>query len=294
MPTLMKGNKWRDRKHTMTYPAWCEIKVDEIRCHVVIEPVQDTHLVKFLSYAGKPLANMHKFSRQFIELHKATGFTEFDCGFEANGNFTDSSRWIKSTKGLPEDLQDVKTKFYLFDLPELADGQAVRMAHRNMTVANALEIGLAMEEPQGKWAYAESDVLDLFVLARRAGQEGLMVKSVEGLYNKGKRTDAWLKVKPEDDADGIITGLTEAVASRDFPELNIKQGDGLKRIGSITVAVEDGSVASPSGIEHELGADMFNNPTKYIGQWCEFKFMQRDSAGGYRHPVFHRIREAKV
>jgi hypothetical protein len=38
---------------------------------------------------------------------------------------------------------------------------------------------------------------------------------------------------------------------------------------------------------------MYANPEQYIGQWCEFKFMERDRAGGYRHPSLVRLREAK-
>ena len=60
------------------------------------------------------------------------------------------------------------------------------------------------------------------------------------------------------------------------------------------VKVEDGSEASPHGIAHDLGRDMHENPEKYIGQWAEFKYMERDRQGGYRHPVFYRLREAKA
>jgi len=105
------------------------------------------------------------------------------------------------------------------------------------------------------------------------------------LYERGKRTYGWLKLKPEDDADGIITGINQAFS---------ETGEALGRAGSVDVLCADKSKASPSGIPHPLGRDMWENPQKYLGQWCEFRFMERDRQGGYRHPNFHRIREAKA
>jgi ATP-dependent DNA ligase len=125
----------------------------------------------------------------------------------------------------------------------------------------------------------------MFIVARERGFEGLMVKSLQHLYEAGKRTAGWLKVKPSDDADGIITELHEAVS---------EAGEPLGRTGSITIKVEDGSTATPHGIAHELGREMHEHPERFIGQWAEFKFMERDRQGGYRHPVFNRLREAKA
>jgi ATP-dependent DNA ligase len=125
----------------------------------------------------------------------------------------------------------------------------------------------------------------MFILARARGYEGLMVKSMQGMYEAGKRTYGWLKVKPDNDADGVIVALHEAHA---------QDGTALGRVGSATIDVDDGSTATPHGISHDLGRDMFENPAKYIGQWVEFKFMERDRRGGYRHPTFRRLREAKA
>lgn len=288
MAKLMKGKKWTERKHKMTYPAWVEIKHDEIRCRVVVHHATPDApaRVEYLSYAEKPLYNMQRFNDYWHEMAAQSGYTEFDTGFEANRNFNDSYRWVRSSKGLPPELEAVPTAFLLFDLPQLLDMTfEQRMVERHRVAVLAAQIDFNLFQPAGSWAHSEEAVTEMFIVARERGFEGLMVKRLDHLYEPGKRVDGWLKVKPEDDADGTITELHEA---------HSEDGTPLGRIGSITIAVEDGSTATPHGIAHELGREMFEHPEKFIGQWAEFKYMERDRQGGYRHPTFHRIREAKA
>lgn len=287
MPELMKGHRWRDHKHKMTYPAWAEIKYDEIRVHVVVHPQGPEWPVTFLSFAGKPLFNLERFAAGFRQLAQDTGHTEFDVGFEANSSFNDTYRWVRSKNGVPPELVDAPTRFILFDLPIMAkEDFRTRVTHRhNVCVAAHAEGFTSIELPGGGYVSCADEVDALFTKVRAEGLEGLMVKSWDHLYERGKRSYGWLKVKPEDDADGIITAVNQAVAE-----------DGALHAwaGSVDIKCEDGSVASPHGIPHELGADMVRNPDKYIGQWAEFKFMERDRQGGYRHPTWGRLREAKA
>ncbi len=282
MAALMKGHKWRDHKAKMTYPAWAEIKHDEIRCRVVVNP--QTWEVVFLSYAEKPLANMERFAIWWQDLARTTGVYEFDTGFEVNGNYNDSYRWVRSTKGLKPEMAEWKAKFFLFDLPEGTGDYTERYAalHSIWTYAAACEYPIHLSH--GWWVHSIEEVDKLFTAVRARGYEGLMVKNMQHMYVRDSRSYGWLKVKPEDDADGTITAIHAAVS---------EAGVTHDYAGSVTIAVEDGSTASPHGIPHELGRDMLANPEKYIGQWAEFKFMERDRQGGYRHPVWGRLREAK-
>jgi ATP-dependent DNA ligase len=142
-------------------------------------------------------------------------------------------------------------------------------------------------------AHDEKDVQVLYAECRRRSVEGVMVKLPGHLYQR-KRTHDWYKLKPEETHDGRITGVIEAVCGKDQPELGLSVGDKLGRTGSVTVQLEDGSIAAPHGIPHTLGRAMHENPEKYIGRWCEFSCMEVDRQGGYRHPVFKRLREDKA
>lgn len=308
MASLMKGNKWHERRDAVDrrgnpivkYPVMVETKHDEVRVHVLVEKskisthpsVADEYVVKYLSYAGKPLANLERFSDDFIRLANTTGQYEFDMGFEVNGNYNDSFRWVRSTRGLPEELEDAPVRWLIYGLPGLGGTLASQWAHRLAVAYKTIGRSIRVNVPMYVWAHSADDVERIFSSYRNRGYEGAMVKQPEHLYERS-RTDGWLKMKPEDDEDGIIVALHEAIAGVDQPELGIRAGDRLGRTGSITIRMPDGSEATPHGISHELGRDMHNNPEKYIGHWAEFKFMERDRQGGYRHPVFHRLREAK-
>ena len=289
----MKGNQWHERcdakkrngDPVVTYPVYVEDKHDEIRCHVIVD-YNDPHgpRVTFLSYSGKPLANMLRFRELFITLARGTGHYEFDMGFECNGNFNDSYRWVRSTNGVPADLMGATFKFFIFGLPS-AEGTILQQHHYRVEVAQYAEDWCSIPVLVPHFTQcADSEQVDAaFSYALHRGLEGVMVKQPDALYER-KRTDGWLKMKPESEADGRITSINRAFAL---------DGTPLDRAGSVTVQMEDGSVASPSGIAHELGADMYLHPEKYIGEWCELTYMERDRQGGYRHPSFNRLREAK-
>lgn len=293
MPMLMKGNVYHKRQHKMTFPCAVETKHDEIRCHVRVFPALGTFIetpgwVEFLSYAGKPLANMQQFAAQFQELADGIGYYEFDCGFEVKGNFNDSYRWVRSTKGVPINLVFAPTRFYLYDLPT----SNACYVDRRMDVLAIVDRVDWLYAALDSTAETHEDVVRIYQHYLELGYEGAMVKNLTHKYQR-TRTDDWLKLKPSEDADGKIVGLVEAVCGKDQPDLGLRVGDRLGRVGSIEVACEDGSTATPFGIDHDLGRDMLRNPQDYLGKWCEFKYMERDRQGGYRHPTFHRIREDK-
>lgn len=291
MAALMKGHTFKDHKHKLTYPVGVDLKYDEVRCHVI---VNDLH-VQFWSYAGKPLHNMEEFAGVFREAKRITGWSEFDCGFEVNSSFNDTYRWVRSSRGLPADLKKATWKFWLFDLPESVYEYRFRRSAMAMVCNAASDWYLpgCLVMPEHHVCHTEQQVDDLFLSVIERGIEGLMVKTYDHKYQPGKRIDGWLKYKPEETEDGVITALHEAVCGTDQPALGLSAGDPLGRIGSVTVQMPDGSTATPHGIAHDLGTEMFLNPQAYLDEWCEFKFMQRDRQDGYRHPVFKRLREAK-
>ena len=194
---------------------------------------------------------------------------------------------MRSTKGLPADLSKATRRFWLFDLPESTATYNIRRQEMAVVeeVACVWYVPGCLRMPEHYTCQNEDEVHTLFGKVVARGIEGLMVKTLDHRYEQGKRVDGWLKYKPEDDADGVIEELIEAVSEAGTP---------LGRTGSVRIRLEDGSTATPHGIAFELGRDMHNNPEKYVGQWAEFNFMMRDRQGGYRHPTFNRVREEKA
>lgn len=288
MEDLMKGVALKKVKK-LQFPILAEVKHDEIRCHVILDETGDS--VKFESYAHKPLHNLAKWAGAFATVMLDKGITELDCGVEVNGNFNDSYRYVRSSRGIPTNLSDASVVFHLYDIPEFGGmPYAVRLNRINWFNTVLRTTGLPIYHSDISlecWDMAEIEARYADVIAQ--GKEGLMLKYPQSKYVRG-RSSSWIKMKPEEDADGLIVGIREAVS---------KDGELLGRAGSITLLVpatedEPEHPADVGGFNHALAKDLFDNPDKYVGkQWVEFKYMMRDRAGGYRHPRFFRFREDK-
>lgn len=298
MAQLMKGETWADACKLVrgvprfTYPIIVEVKADEIRCRVV----RDGGEIRFESYAGKPLYNLEGFAEQFKLMMVQSRLTELDIGVLVNKNFNDSYRWVRSAKGWPKEKLDKKTgkvapaltadmvEFIVFDLPESQKKFVDRMPEIDFAAAGLRHYGLNCTRPLRQLCQDEGNVLSTYHIYRGMGHEGAMGKTLDHLYER-RRTFGWMKIKPKETFDGRVTGFNEAVS---------EAGEPLARVGSINVECEDGSVASPAGINHTLGRELWANQQKYLGQWVEFECMERDRKGGYRHPIYNRFREDKA
>jgi hypothetical protein len=313
MAQLMKGETWQDAqklvrgKPRFEYPLIVEVKADEIRCQVKCGP---NGSIQYLSYAGKPLHNLNHFDAPLRAYFAAMApvCTELDCGIEVNGNFNDSYRWTQSSTGIPIRKIDKKAgkvypaldvgmvKFILFDLPENKKPFVDRMIDIDFAADGLRHYGLYCERPARAYAHDEAEVLRWYNHFREQGHEGAMGKTLDHLYER-KRTFGWMKIKPKETLDGVITGINRAHTSVESvdPESGCvtPKGTPLDRAGSVSVRFEDGSTADCGGLEHGQARDMFENPAAYIGQWAECERMEEDRAGGSRHPIFKRLREAK-
>jgi DNA ligase-1 len=81
--------------------------------------------------------------------------------------------WLEGTSLLKEPLHRRRALLESLELPEIVHRSGVR------TVANAEEVEAA------------------FVASRRAGNEGLMIKDPDSLYQPGRRGGSWIKLKKE-------------------------------------------------------------------------------------------------
>ena len=287
MTKLMKGHTWAKGKHKLTYPASAEVKVDEIRLDVRFEE----NCLLFRSYADKPLHNIpNAHCRAFGNFMTAFEVQRLDMGVIVNRNFADTYRYVRSSKGVPPELVDAKVEYILFDLPGMGTLPYIERIQWRKRYCNIMaDYRLPVFVPVRKVVYDEAEVLNMFDSVRHDGDEGLMVKDHAGLYELDKRTNGWLKVKPEADCDGIVLGYSEVVS---------EAGEPLGRVGSLRVEAHlpDGStqLVNVPGIPHEIGMAWFQDPSLIVGQWVEFSYMERDRQGGFRHPRFGRIREAKA
>ena len=294
---LMKGEVWADAcklvrgEPRFRYPVMVEAKADEIRCRVY----RSGGVVRFDSYAEKPLHNLGYLATAFELVFRQMQVTELDVGILVNGNFNDSYRWVRSAKGIPNEKFDKKTgttapaldpsmvQVIVFDVPESMDRYVDRMIVADFAASGLRQYGVNATRPERILCHTERAVLRAYELYREEGYEGAMAKTLDHVYAR-RRTFDWMKIKPKETFDGRITGFNEAVSETGAP---------LGRVGSINVECADGSTSSPAGIAHGLGRTLWEDQARYVGQWIEFSCMERDRQGGYRHPVFDRFREDK-
>lgn len=279
---LMKGHTWSKARKHIKYPAIAEVKYDEIRLDVRRE---DGRII-FRSFADKPLHNLDQFALRFEHLFAMHKISRLDCGVLVNGNFNDTYRYTRSSKGVPEDLPSPRVRFVIFDVPEWGCFEyEQRRSMLDCLLESALEHWLDAFRPEACYVANEDAVMQRYASVKVLGFEGLMVKNLDHTYQLGKRIHGWAKVKPEEEADGVIVKINRAHSLEGVP---------LDRAGSVGVRFEDGSECDAGGIPHDLGAMMMTDPEQFLSKWCVVKYMERDRQGGYRHPSMLRLREDKV
>ncbi|QOV07439.1 DNA ligase [Klebsiella phage 066053] len=202
---------------------------------------------------------------------------------------------------VPFELDTKHLKVVLYDIIPLdiiesGDDYTVMTLLRLEHVKVALPV-LQDHFPEVEWCLSESrevydmDELDaLYREKREEGHEGLVVKDPRGIYKRGKKS-GWWKLKPENEADGVVVGLNWGTP-------------GLANEGKVIgfeVLLESGRVVSANNISQAL-MEEFTAEVKrqedeevnpYEGWACQIKFMEETPDGSLRHPSFDKWRGAE-
>ncbi|MGC2694802.1 MAG: ATP-dependent DNA ligase [Candidatus Angelobacter sp.] len=191
----------------------------------------------------------------------------------------------------------------------------------------AVEYALATENPQGKLVFEPAIVTgrgtprvilspavtadsaehleEIFVAARRRGNEGLMVKDLSSLYSPGRRGKSWLKLKKElATLDVVVTAVEWGHGKRnkvlsDYT-FAIRNGDELLNVGKAYSGLTDAEIAemTPWFLAHTIEDQGFRRTVepKIVLEVAFNNMMRSDRhASGYalRFPRILRIRNDK-
>lgn len=308
-----------------------DTKHDGVRGNICVDNTANAAWLSRVSKTIPALEHLNGFDQRWQQLLKDDRWI-FPDGFMLDGelmvkgvDFNTGSgllrtKWLKATNygfdfgGVPP-LNGSKVDFCLdpkqlkvvlydiipFDIIESGDDYNVMTLLRLEHVKIALPI-LQDHFPEVEWCLSEShevydmDELDaLYRQKREEGHEGLVVKDPQGIYKRGKKS-GWWKLKPENEADGIIVGLnwgTPGLANED------------KVIG-FEVLLESGRVVSANNISQALMDEFTNNVfdatdilkvrtesdwvNPYEGWACQIKYMEETPDGSLRHPSFDKWR----
>jgi DNA ligase D-like protein (predicted ligase)/DNA ligase D-like protein (predicted polymerase)/DNA ligase D-like protein (predicted 3'-phosphoesterase) len=157
-------------------------------------------------------------------------------------------------------------------------------------------------------AYRVSQTVDdgaaFYGAVKEMGLEGVMAKQRDSVYQPGKRSESWLKVKSRQTVECVIVGYTKGKGDREAAfgaiHLGQRRGEDLKYVGKAGSGFDDQSLRTVSGELETL--TRIKRPVKEKplddarSVWvepklmCEVEFASWTPDGLLREPVFLRLR----
>lgn len=268
-------------------PIWAEYKYDGFR---TIGQFND--VIEILGRSGKEIINRNFYNKmiEWKDYHHTVAFEHILDNIMIDGEaYIDGSTFealssiLRNESGaLPDG-----TKFVLFDVLNLNDWKnkftTEDFFHRRQKRRTVCEeLGKFFEEPIGKKVINAEDVWAFYDEAINAGFEGLVLKYEDEPYPY-RRSDAMLKVKPEDKIDAVILDKFEGT------------GKYVGMLGGFIVELEDSNkhVRVGGGFKEWERRDYWVNPNIQNGQWITVKYTQKTVDGSLRHPRFGGFRDNK-
>jgi len=193
------------------------------------------------------------------------------------------------------------TVFYCFDLLHFAgvDLRAAPYADRRRWLEQCV-----LPSPHVQVVHAEENGEALYKAALASGFEGVIAKHKDSKYEAGKRSPAWLKIKPTRSAEFVVGGVTKGKGSRaQLGALLLGYWDEgkLRYCGHVGSGFDDRTLAQVKARCEKLRTDVcpfaekpeLHSPTTWVKPEivAEVEFQQWTPDGMLRAPVFKRLRE---
>ncbi len=127
---------------------------------------------------------------------------------KGKSNFQLLQNYIKTGEGEP--------KYYVFDILGLdnKDLTHLKLVERKELLELLLSKVNLSHTLFSKHSFGNG--IALFNESKVLGEEGIMAKKVDSLYQVGRRSSDWLKIKNHVQDEAIIIGITESVTSRNY------------------------------------------------------------------------------
>ena len=269
---------------TLKYPLLASVKLDGIRCLVIdgvaysrnMKPIKNEYVQKCI---GKP-----EYSGLDGELIVGDIFAK-DCYRQTNSG-------VMSKDGDPD------FGFYVFDRWDMENFK-FETRYTNIPKLPFVEIVSQWEmNSEGELIMFETELLE-------KGAEGVMVRSIDGIYKNGRSTakDGILgKLKRFSDAEYRIVGFVERMHNANEATINalghtersshkenlIGRGD----LGALVLETADGQQFNcGTGFDDALRAEIWANKDAYLGRMAKVKSFLIGVKDLPRFPVFISLRD---
>jgi DNA ligase 1 len=280
-------------KFTWEHPWVVEPKFDGLRCIVIAEfrGTQGDRYITPYSRNGKPLWNMGRIIDE-VETNSPK-MSEFVLDGEVYTKDWNLSMSIvkRSTQTHPDQDQ---LRYHVWDCLTLDEWRAGKSSVSNHVRKRRLLPWNEGKYVQMVWAHlvgSKEQLQNVYLEFLEQGYEGAILKNPDGIYECGRRSPNWLKIKPWTDADLTVV--------ESYPG----EGKHLGRIGGLVVEGTAQWNDKSYSIRTEVGTGFTDEERVYFqalsdadtlkGRIVEIKFQDITVEGACRFPVYSRLREDK-
>lgn len=127
---------------------------------------------------------------------------------------------------------------------------------------------------------SEAEAYDMYEEARALGYEGLVLKREDGLPYNGRNND-WMKLKPKDTVDLLVTGVEAG------------NGKYSEMVGTLACEYNDVTVHVGGGLSDHQRSVWWSDPDLIVGKTIEVEYMELSKEGRLRHPRLKTVRGDK-
>lgn len=274
-------------KHKWNHVWIAEPKFDGLRCIVTT----DKFKTSAYSRNGKPLWNMFNILAELADCKRNVR----DLVFDGEVYTKDWNLSMSIVKRSTQDHPDMdKLRYHVWDCLTIKEWKAGKSSVSNLIRKERL-LPLADCETinivQGVQVHDNAQLQLAYQHFLSEGYEGSILKNPQGIYECGRRSPNWLKIKPWSDADLTVIGAYPGEGK------HIGRIGGLVLVGEVIWKDKTYSVRTEVGTGFtDVERDYFqklNDAGKLCGKIVEIKFQDITVDGSCRFPVYNRLREDK-
>ena len=281
---LAGAKRTKEALHKVPWPAWADYKIDGFRSLVKTDG-QDREGLETYSRNGLPMENMQYRAADLHDLTRyliAAGLLEnIHWAWDMEGKKMDA-RFNATQSEASKKGKGAELTGNIFDLipwahvrPE-GGTEPIEVRHERLDkvqtfLAENADFFPMLRVVERFELDTEADAWELFAQAKELGHEGLIVKQKGSFWTPGK-TDAWVKVKPEETADVLCVGTYMGEPGSKFEHV----------LGGITIIYNGVKTNVGSGLSDKQREDWAKQPDLVVGHVVEVLYHEITPDGALR------------
>ena len=255
----MLAHRYIEKNKYIKFPCYVQPKLDGMRCCNTVDG--------FYSRGGKKIKSVPG-----LEKSVQDKFIDWKLDGELYSHSMTFQEMMSDCRKTVNIMENNLISYYVFDF---MDENTVFEDRLLMLRQKQFELPPRCHLLETYSCNNESEFYSFFKSFLNAGYEGIIYRSINGMYAPGKRSVDLLKLK--------TTHCIEATCV----DIKIGKGRHEKRMGAIECALKDYvTVFVGSGFSDSDREDIWNNKDAYIGRKVKIQYQEKTDRDVPRFPVF--------